>query len=295
MTPRKLHIAVALLRLAAYLPLVVLRGLGWLLGQFLWVSGSRTYKVALRNLALCLPDLSEAERRCIARRRMAELARTALEMSPVWFGSPERTLGLVRRVHRERLVGDALAAGRGVIIIAPHCGNWELLGLYLASHYPLHSMFLPHEDPDIEALIREVRGRTGASMAPANAAGVKALFKALKAGEAVGILPDQEPKQAGAEFAPLFGVPALTMTLVSTLAQRTGAAVVSARALRCPGGFELGFEAVDPAIGEPDLQRSLLALNQAVERCAMVDPAQYQWEYKRFKSQPDGRKLYRDL
>src|SRR5690606_9341413 len=124
---------------------------------------------------------------------------------------------------------------------------------------------------------------------PADGSGVRALLKALKAERVVGVLPDQEPKQAGAEFAPFFGTPALTMTLTSNLLARTGARAVMVYALRRPqGGYRLCFRAPEEEIYSDDLATSLAGLNRSVEQCARDDLAQYQWEYKRFKHQPAG-------
>lgn len=281
-----------LLRSLAWLPLGALRALGWPLGWVLWGSGSRARRVTERNLELCLPMLAAAERRRLARRRMVALAQTALEVGFIWFRATSASLRHVQRVHGEELLAAAAAAGRGVIVLAPHCGNWELLGLYIAARHPISVMYLPQRDPGLDALVRDVRSRHGTGLAPASPAGVRALLKALKRGELVGILPDQEPRDAGGDYAPFFGVPALTMTLAGNLAARTGALVISGCALRCRDGFEVRFEEVSAQVASVDTHQALAALNHAVERCAQLDLAQYQWEYKRFKSQPDGRKLY---
>lgn len=282
-----------LLRSLAWLPLALLRALGWPIGWALWLGNGRTRQVTERNLELCLPELSGAERRRLARRRMVALAQTGLEMGSVWFRPTGVSLGRIKRVRGGELLASAAADRRGVVVLAPHCGNWELLGLYIAARHPITVMYLPQDDPGLDTLIREVRSRHGTALAPASPAGVRQLLKALKSGELVGILPDQEPKMAGGEYAPFFGVPALTMTLASSLAARTGALVISACAMRCPGGFEVCFEAVPAEVASEDTEIAVATLNRAVERCARVDLAQYQWEYKRFKSQPDGRKLYR--
>ena len=109
----------------------------------------------------------------------------------------------------------------------------------------------------------------------------------------VGILPDQLPAPEGGDFAPFYGLPALTMTLVHSLIQRTGSLVVCGGAQRLDdGGFKLFFNEAPTAIYSEDKIESLTALNQAVEQCAAAAPAQYQWEYKRFRKQPDGVKRY---
>jgi len=276
----------------AHLPLGLCRALGWPVGALLWWSNGRSRRVAERNVALCLPDWSPRRRRRLVRRRMVALAQTILEVPAIWFRPTAVSLGRIRRVVGAEHLAEAAQAGQGVLLLAPHSGNWELLSLYVASHYPLTAMYLPQRDPDLDALIHQARNAHEARLVPATAAGIRALLQALRRGEFAGILPDQEPRQGG-EYAPFFGRPALTMTLVPSLAARTGARVIIGSALRCRGGFELRWEPVPAAIAAADMQRALSAMNQAVERVARWDLTQYQWEYKRFKSQPDGSKLYR--
>jgi KDO2-lipid IV(A) lauroyltransferase len=156
-----------------------------------------------------------------------------------------------------------------------------------------------------EAFLRRVRAVGGARVQQIRAEGpaVRQLFKLLKDGGVAGILPDQQPKAGDGEFAPFFGVPALTMTLLPRLAERTGATVLLAYCERIgesPAGpqFALRIEPAPAQIASPDPRVAVAALNAAVERIARRDPAQYQWTYKRYTLQPSGRgedNPYRDL
>ena len=147
-----------------------------------------------------------------------------------------------------------------------------------------------------EAFLQRVRaddaGRV--TQVPAEgAAAVRQLFRRLQDGGAVGILPDQQPKAGDGEFAPFFGVPALTMTLLPRLAARTGAAVLFAYCERLPDdgnapAFALRIEPAPAGLADPDPHAGVAALNAAVERIARRDPAQYQWTYKRYTLRPPG-------
>src|SRR5690606_27260248 len=154
----------------------------------------------------------------------------------------------------EDVLRAALDAGRGVVILAPHIGNWEWLGRWLGRHFQAANMYLPpKKNPELGAALVAARSRDGPVLVPAAAGGVRALLRRLKAGGVVAILPDQEPKQAGAEFAPFFGQPALTMTLASNLLARTGARAVFAAALpHVDGGVRLVFRAPPAAIYAED-------------------------------------------
>ena len=119
----------------------------------------------------------------------------------------------------------AIASGRGVIVAAPHFGNWELLNQYLASRGPIAVVYRPPESAVGDEFLQLVRGVDNVRQVRAEGPAVRQLWKVLKDGGAVGILPDQQPKAGDGEFAPFFGTQALTMTLVSRLAERTGATI----------------------------------------------------------------------
>ena len=122
---------------------------------------------------------------------------------------------------------------------------------------------------------------------PAESNAMRPLVKALRAGETVGITPDQQPKLGGGEFAPFFGRQALTLSLIPKLA-RSGAPVVFAWAEPVDDGFALHFEPGDPAIGDVDLVTAATAMNAQVEAIARRGLSHYQWTYKRFSKRPPG-------
>ncbi len=288
-TSPALRLATALLPWIGRLPLALLLPLGALVGRSLWLLRARARSTTEYNLKRCLPELSDAERARLAHRRLLEFGRNALALLHVWFASPARLQALVTQVDGDELIDEALASGRGVVVLGPHIGNWELVGRYLGRRYGITSMYLPNRNnPGLDALVHRVRQQDGATLVPADASGVRALLKTLKNGGAVGVLPDQEPKQAGAEFAPFFGTPALTMTLISNLVQRTGARAVTISALRDGRRYRLLIREADPLLYSTDLAESLDGLNRSVEACARMDLVQYQWEYKRFRHQPAG-------
>ncbi len=158
--------------------------------------------------------------------------------------------------------------------------------------YSAHFLYMPPDEPALDRLLLRSRARGGLRMAAAGQAGVGKLIRALKAGELVGILPDQVPADGSGVFAPFFDQPAYTMTLACKLAQRPGIRVFCGYAKRLPTGA--GFRAV---IRELDLRRetldeSITAMNQAIEELVRECPEQYQWEYKRFRRQPDNTEFY---
>lgn len=285
-----------LLRLSAHLPLRLNHAIGAFSGRRA-LHGDRTeLRTARTNLALCFPELSESERQQLLQQSMIELGKTFSEIGVIWFGTKAQTERLVHEVHGEGLLEAGLARGKGVILAAPHLGNWELIGAYCSPRYPMTNLYRPPRQEGMDEVLRNSRERFGSKLAPTNAKGVRVLYQALSNNELVGILPDQDPGENSGQFAPFFGIQTNTMTLLSRLAQKSGATVLCAWAERLPNsrGFALHFSAVPDEIYSDEMQTSVTALNQAVEAAIRQIPAQYQWGYKRFKTRPAGEKGFYD-
>ncbi|MEE3214202.1 MAG: lysophospholipid acyltransferase family protein [Pseudomonadota bacterium] len=243
----------------------------------------RERAVTRLNLEVVYPDASPQQRESLARDSLTHSTATMLELGFSWQGDPQHVADSIVEVHGRALLDDARAEGKGVIILAPHFGNWEVLNFWLSSHFPFTAMYEPPKLAPLDPIIRAGRERCGASLVPTNPRGVAALLKALKRCEAVGILPDQEPSWGSGVFAPFFGRPAYTATLLPKLVGRTEARVVTGVALRLPGrGFALHFLAADERVYDADETTSCTGVNASIEEVIALEPAQYQWEYKRF-------------
>jgi len=285
-------LAISFLGLMALLPLSWAQFLGAHLGRYFFRQGDKNKwcRFTQRNIAHCFPELSEDERKVAVQESLIETGKSVSEMGMSWLWAPKRTLKKVVKIHHEELITNALAKGKGVIFIAPHLGNWEVLNLYLSNKYSFTAMYKPPKQPAMDKLIKRMRARLGSRMAPANVQGVRMVMKALRRGEMVGILPDQEPDLESGIYVPFFNSPALTMKLLPQLAAQTGASVICGFAKRLPHaqGFEIYFYEGDPDINQKDLSVAAAAMNRTVEHCVRQAPWQYQWEYKRFSSRPEG-------
>ena len=278
--------------IAARLPWPVLRALADVMAWLSRASNGREARVARRNLELVRPDLAPAAREALLREILRTTSRQAFETLRLWTRPPARNLADIAEVHGEALFDAALADGRGLIVAAPHMGNWELLNQWLAAKTPLAILYRPPESAVGEAFLRRVRANAGGQVEQvrAEAAGVRTLLKRLQRGGVVGILPDQQPRVGDGAFAPFFGREALTMTLLGRLAARSGARVLFAWCERLPGTggprFALHVAEAPDGIADPDPARAVVALNAGVEAIARRDFAQYQWTYKRYKYRP---------
>jgi KDO2-lipid IV(A) lauroyltransferase len=291
----------ALASLVARLPWRWLAALGDAIAARALRRDSREARITARNLELAYPGLPPVQGDALRRDVLRVTARQMLETLRFWTQPHARNLERIVERHGAERLDAAMAAGRGVIVVAPHYGNWELLNQWLASRTPLAILYAPPDSPVGDAFLNRVRAAHGdaerVTQIRAEAAGARQLFKWLQGGGVVGILPDQQPKQGDGEFAPFFGRPALTMSLLGRLAARTGATVLLAWCERIGEDadgprFALHVEPAPEAVSRRDVSIAVASLNAAVEAVARRDPAQYQWTYKRFSLQPDGGNPY---
>ena len=278
----------ASIRLCGRLPLSWLHAAGAGLGRVLWWSQGKLRRHTEINLDLVMPLANATQKRLTAERVLVETGRSITEVAKVWGAGPKRALTLVCEVENEALFEAACRSGKGLIVAAPHLGCWELLNFWLCSRTPLAIVYRPPRHAAIEPLLIRARGALSPEQVRAEGAGIRTLYRRLQSGGVVGILPDQLPKQGDGEFAPFFGVPALTMVLVSRLAQRTGATVLFAFAERLPDGigYRIRFHPAEPAVADPDLPTAVAALNRGIEACVNLAFDQYQWHYKRYRYRP---------
>ena len=289
-TELRAHLAIALVRALARLPLPVAHALGGLAGDLMRLVPNRYRRVARINIDRCLSELSEEERRRLWRTSLREAGRTAAEVGALWCWPRERLVPLVREIRGREPVDAAVAAGRGVILATPHLGSWEMAGHICGMEWGITSLYRPPRLAGVEAFMKQGREHLGARLVRPDRRGVRELYEVLHAGGVVGILPDQEPGKDGGVFAPFFGHPASTMVLLPRLARKTGAAVFVGYCERLPRGrgYRLHIHPVDDAIRDSDPVVAATALNRAVEACVRECPEQYQWGYRRFRTRPPG-------
>lgn len=273
-----------LIRLGARLPLSALHALGAGIGWLARVTSTREYRVAHGNLKRCFPELDRDARRALLRATMREAGCSLTELAAIWGRAPVAATRLIRRVEGLQHLDAALARGRGVIVAAPHLGCWEILNLWLATRAPLSILYRAPVREAFEPLLVHARTRSGVEALRAEPAAVRKLVRRLAEGRMIGILPDQRARHGEGVPSIFFGQPTRTMTLLSRLAARTGAAVLVAWAERLPrgAGYAVHLSPASPEVAGEDLEAAVQALDRDLEREVRRAPAQYQWTYKRF-------------
>lgn len=262
--------------------------IGKLAGAFMYYARHPVRHTVETNLALAFPDWPPEKQQQMTRATLIENCKLTLELTYLWTRPASDGKQLIRHIHGEDTFDRALQDPRGLLLILPHLGNWELTNHYLMAKTPLTALYKPVSLPDVEAQVKAARSLGETHMVPTNQSGVKELMRALKKGGVSVILPDQSPPAGSGQFAELFGLPAYTSPLVPKLLSKTNAQCLCIFAERLPNGqgFDIVIEPADPQIFDPDPATAVRGLNASIEHCITPRIPQYLWSYKRYKIRP---------
>jgi len=271
---------ITLFRFLSRLPLAWLHSLGFVVGWLTWLL-SPTYRRHMHeNMVLALGAAAAGRLRSAA---IAEAGKGMLELPLVWLRPLAETASRVVEVSGWELVEAASRRGKGILYLTPHLGCFEVTAQYLSTHAPITVLYRPPKQAWLQTMIEAGRARAQLHLAAADLSGVRGLLKALKGGEAVGMLPDQAPRAGEGRWLDFFGRPAYTMTLAARLVE-TGASVIMVWAERLPAGAGYHFHLQAPT--QPirgSIEERALQINQQIEVLVRQCPQQYLWGYNRYK------------
>jgi Kdo2-lipid IVA lauroyltransferase/acyltransferase len=283
-------LAVGFLRLFALLPWSAVQAVGAAIGWLMWKlpNGSRT--VASINLRKCFPELNETEHQRLLGQSLMDIGRTFTESACAWIWPAQKTLGLVREVEGLEVLQQALASGKGVVGIASHLGNWEVLNHFYCNQCKPIIFFRPPKLKAVDDLLRQQRAQMGNRVAPSTKEGILSVIKEVRRGGAVGIPADPEPSLSSGVFVPFLGTEALTSKFVAGMLSGGKAYGVFLNALRLPdgSGFKVIFEAAPEDMYSTDTETAVSAMSSVIARYVRAYPSQYMWTMKRFKKRPAG-------
>lgn len=250
------------------------------------------------NINLVYPDLNVQQQKELAHKSVTKQCIAYTESVKCWTMPPKWSVQQIRDVHRLEILIEALKQPNGTLVIVPHLGTWEMMNAWLHQFGTPTIMYKPMKNEQINQFVLQSRNKLNASLVPTDAAGVKALFKTLKQGGFSIILPDHVPQPSGGVIAPFFGIPCLTSTLTSKMAQKTQCKLVGITCIRREDnqGFDIYCDDLnDENLYNSNIQVATTALNQAVEGMINRFPADYMWGYKRFKDAPSLFKPYKPI
>jgi len=277
-------LAIGLLRLAVLLPWPLLMAIGGGIGRLIKLFSKRRVKIADINLQLCYPQMSAAERARLINDNFAAMGKGLMEVGMGWWWPHDRVEKRLLGIEGEQnLPADN---ERGTIFLTAHFSSLELSGRYLGHRCASHAMYRPNENPVIQEMFE--RHRTRHTLGIIARDDVRAMIRALKAGEGVWFAPDQNYAHKGKVFASFMGVPAATHTATSRFAKSTGARVVPFVLIRETGGYRLRIEPALEGFPSNDVQQDTQRINDLYAEWVKLAPEQYNWIHRRFKTQPDG-------
>lgn len=287
-------LAVGFLRLFALLPWGAVQATGSAIGWLMWKLPNGSREVVRINLAKCFPELSAVERERLVGQTLRDIGKTLTESACAWIWPVERTLGLVREVEGLEVLQAALASGKGVVGVASHLGNWEVLNHYFCSQCKPVIFYRPPKLQALDELLQKQRAQLGNRVAPSTKEGILSVIKEVRRGGVVGIPADPEPSRSSGVFVPFCGIQALTSKFVPGMLAGGKAVGLFLNAVRLPdnSGFKVIFEAVPEDMYSEDPQLSAAAMSRTLERYVRAYPSQYLWSMKRFKKRPDGEKKW---
>ncbi len=279
------RLLLACLKLSSKLPYRVQLRMGSLAGDIVFLCAGKRRVIAEKNLGLCFPDLSEAERQKLLRAHFTSLGRALFESGLAYWATDERLRPLLKISGLENLQA-ALSRGQGVILIAGHFTSMELCGRLLGLEAEYDVVIRPFSNPGIDAVVRSGRHRAASSLIPKKSFGQ--VLKGLKENRAILITVDQATTASNKVMAPFFAVPAPTSVNVARIAHKTGAAVLPLLWLREPDLSGYRIEIGQQLTGFPtgDAMSDANRINSLVEEQVRQAPEQYYWIHRRFKSEP---------
>lgn len=280
-----------LIQTVSKMPLAFLQSFGALVALvFYHFSQAKTLKCAELNLKIALPDLSESELEYIRKQSAINEVKSYCEFISIWGTNNTKNIKRIHRIVGEEYLNAAITNKKGLVLVVPHFGTWEIMNCWISQFTELTIMYKPSKNAEADAFVKAARSRENANLVPTNESGVREIFKALKRGGTTVILPDHSPDN-GNELTPWFGVPLYSSHLSAKLIKKTKANALLLYAIRNnDGGFDLTIEPIDDNIYTSDTGTEII--HQTVEALIRKYPEHYHWSYKRFQASPATAGIY---
>jgi KDO2-lipid IV(A) lauroyltransferase len=280
------HLGVLFMRALAHLPLAWVRAIGWLLGWVLYFIVVPRRRVVQRNLELCFPTWTAAQRRALGPRIFIHVAQAWLDRSWLWHGDPAAARG------RLQIVGavDELAGSQPTVIFAPHFvgldAGWTALTQQLSRAFT--TIYTNQANEVVDAWILAGRRRFGSGRLFGRVDGVKTIVSALREGAPLYLLPDMNFGPEESIFVPFYGVQAATVPSLSRFAKLGRAKVVPVTTRMTRSGYEVRVWPAWPDFPSEDMAADTARMNRHLQEYIDTMPEQYYWVHKRFKTRPQG-------
>ena len=256
--------------------------------RVLWTAVPKRRHIIETNLRVCFPEMSEAERRALARRVYVRLARAAIDHGTLWEADQEEIRRFVTFEGLENLLEEAKTGP--VIAVVPHFAGLDAAGIALNTYVRGVSLYQKQSNPawDEAVLAGRKRFSDPILIAKSNASDLRPVLRAMKEGLPFYYLPDMDHGIKNSIFVPFFGVQAATLPMVSRLARVTRAKVIWCIATMTEKGYHVILSKPWENFPTADYEADTLRVNQELEEWIRAYPDQYLWVHRRFKTRPEG-------
>lgn len=253
---------------------------------------SKLSKIISLNIQIAFPDMDQQQRQQLTKQAIRNELTSYFEFLSIWGASNQKNIQRIQKIHGEHYFHDALIEKKGLVLVIPHFGTWEVMNSWLSQYTQMTILYKPVKNPDADQFVRDARSREQAHLVPTDESGVRQIFKALKQGGTTAILPDHTPDHGG-DMVDYFGIPLASSSLSAKLIQKTKAKALLIYTMRNDqDGFDMYIEPINPQIYEGPAENGTRIIHQSLEQLIQRYPEHYHWSYKRFRANPALKKIY---
>lgn len=253
---------------------------------------SKLSKIISLNIQIAFPDMDQQQRQQLTKKAIRNELTSYFEFLSIWGASNQKNIQRIQKIHGEHYFHDALIEKKGLVLVIPHFGTWEVMNSWLSQYTQMTILYKPVKNPDADQFVRDARSREQAHLVPTDESGVRQIFKALKQGGTTAILPDHTPDHGG-DMVDYFGIPLASSSLSAKLIQKTKAKALLLYTMRNDqDGFDMYIESINPQIYEAPAENGTRIIHQSLEQLIQRYPEHYHWSYKRFRANPALKKIY---
>ncbi|ENW92719.1 lysophospholipid acyltransferase family protein [Acinetobacter dispersus] len=253
---------------------------------------SKLSKIIRLNIQIAFPEMEQQQRQQLTKQAIQNELTSYFEFLSIWGSTNEKNIKSIHRIQGEHYFHEAVAEKKGLVLVIPHFGTWEVMNSWLSKYTQMTILYKPVKNPDADQFVRDARSREQAHLVPTDESGVRQIFKALKQGGTTAILPDHTPDHGG-DMINYFGIPLASSSLSAKLIQKTKAKALLIYTKRNDqDGFDMYIEPINPQIYEGTAEDGTLIIHQTLEQLIRRYPEHYHWSYKRFRANPDLKKIY---
>lgn len=253
---------------------------------------TKTVKTISLNIDICLPEIPLNQKNQLVRAAVRNELQSYMEFFSIWGSANDQNIARIKHVEGAHYFHEAIAEKKGIVLLAPHFGTWEVMNAWFAQYTEMTIMYKPIKNIEADQFVRAARSREQATLVPTDESGIRQIFKALKSGGTTVILPDHTPKHASDQIN-YFGLPLFSSNLSAKLIQKTKARALLVYAIRNETeDFNIFIEPIDESIYLGSPADGTLVIHHAIENLIKRYPEHAHWSYKRFRAHPQLHNIY---